>query len=94
MTIPNQLSEEDKKKIVQKLQEKGVRASCPMCGHNNFTIADGYFNHSIQNQIKSGLVIGGPSIPTIAIICMNCGFTSEHALGVLGLLPQSEGDKK
>lgn len=90
----NQLSEEEKKKIAAKLNEKGVRPGCPMCGHKNFILADGYFNHTIQGDIQSGLILGGPSIPTIAIICSNCGFTSQHALGVLGLLPSKEGGSK
>jgi predicted nucleic-acid-binding Zn-ribbon protein len=91
---PNQLTEDDKKKIVDKLKEKGVRTTCPMCNNNKFVLADGYFSHPIQGNIQSGLVIGGPAIPTIAIICTNCGFTSEHALGALGLLPIKEGDSK
>ena len=27
------------------------------------------------------------AIPTIAIVCNNCGYISQHALGALGLLP-------
>ncbi|GJQ22182.1 MAG: hypothetical protein HBSIN02_25370 [Bacteroidia bacterium] len=88
------LSEADKKKIVDKLTEKGVRAGCPMCGHRNFVLADGYLNHPIQSNPKAGFVFGGPSIPTIAIICSNCGFTSQHALGVLGLLDLLEGGQQ
>ena len=95
MAAPNSLiSEEVKKKIAAKLNEKGVRPTCPMCNNNNFILADGYFSHTLQSNIQSGLVIGGPAIPTIAIICSNCGFTSEHALGVLGLLPSNEGGAK
>jgi len=83
---PVTLSEEDKNKIIAKLTEKGVFANCPMCGNRNFVIADGYFNHPIQSTIEGGIVLAGPSIPTIAIICSKCGFISQHALGVLGLL--------
>jgi transcription elongation factor Elf1 len=88
----NLMPESDKQKIIKKLQEKGVKIDCPMCGHNNFIIADGYFNNPMQSDFQGGLVLGGPSIPTIAIVCGNCGFISQHALGVLGLLIQN--DKK
>lgn len=88
------LSDADKQRIIDKLNEKGVRAPCPMCGNKNFVLADGYFNHPIQSNPRAGLVIGGPSIPTIAIICSNCGFTSQHALGALGLLDLLEGGQK
>lgn len=89
---PQTLSEETKKQIVQRLQEKGMRAACPMCSSNNWVLADGYFNRAVQTDLR-GMVLGGPSIPSVAIICGNCGFMSEHALGVLGLLPRS-GDAK
>ena len=88
------ISEADKKLIVDKLSEKGVRAPCPMCGNKNFILADGYFTNTIQSNPKAGFILGGPSIPTIAIICSNCGFTSQHALGALGLLDLLKGDQK
>jgi len=90
--MDNILPEAEKQRIIKKLQEKGVKIHCPMCGHNNFIIADGYFNNSMQSGFGGGLVLGGPSIPTIGIVCGNCGFISQHALGVLGLLTQN--DKK
>ena len=83
------LTKEKKEEIIKKLNEKGVKNTCPMCGHQNFIIADGYFNSPMQQGL-SGLVIGGPTIPAIPIVCTNCGFISQHALGVLDLLPKEE----
>ena len=83
----NQLSKEQKEIIIKKLSEKGVRANCPMCGNNHFILADAYFVNILQSQFNS-ISIGGPNIPTIAIICSNCGFVSQHAVGSLGLLPK------
>lgn len=83
--MENLLSESEKKEIINSLNKKGVRIHCPMCEHKNFIIADGYFNHPMQSNLE-GVSFGGPSIPTIAIVCSNCGFISQHALGVLGLL--------
>ena len=57
-------------------------------------LKNGYFsrNHFINiKDLKDNLnnyVLGGPSIPSIAIVCSKCGFISSHALGVLGLLPK------
>ncbi|MCX8485814.1 MAG: hypothetical protein ORN53_01290 [Crocinitomicaceae bacterium] len=90
--MDNLIPESEKQKIIKRLQEKGGKINCPMWGHNNFIIADGYFNSPMQSDFQGGLVLGGPSIPTIAIVCGNCGFMSQHALGVLGLLNQN--DKK
>ena len=79
------LTPEQKEKIIATLKQKGVKAICPMCGNNNFILADGYFNHSMQTDFQN-YTLGGPSIPTIATVCNKCGFVSQHALGVLGLI--------
>lgn len=80
------LPKETKEKIIKGLQAKGVKTICPMCGHNHFVLADGYFNNTLQKDLKN-ISLGGSGIPTISIVCSNCGFISQHALGVLGLLP-------
>jgi ribosomal protein S27AE len=83
-----------KDKIVSKLLEKGVKLPCPRCGNNEFTVIDGYFNQTLQDQLQ-GLVIGGPSIPSVVTACARCGFLAQHALGALGLLPsQGKEDTK
>jgi transcription elongation factor Elf1 len=81
------ISIEEQKRIVSELNHKIPTLKCPMCNHNNFVLAEGYFTNSLQAKVGS-FVIGGPAIPTIPIICSNCGFLSQHAMGVLGLLPE------
>lgn len=85
-----ELSEEEKTEIIRRLEESGLRGGCPMCEESNWVLADGYLNQSLQGNLSSGLSVGGPSIPSVAIICSNCGFMSQHALGALGLLPDRE----
>lgn len=65
---------------------------CPMCTHETFSLVGGYLGNPLQPQL-GGLTLGGPLIPTAAIVCENCGFLSQHALGSLGLLPPKGGDK-
>ena len=86
------ISQEKKQEIAKKLDEKMKAITCPMCHQHNFIIADGYFNNILQDDFK-GIVLGGPTIPTISIICANCGFVSQHALGALGLLPPVDNKK-
>ena len=86
------LNNEEKLKIVDVLNKRIPDMTCPMCKHKKFVLADGYFNNGIQTDFNS-ISIGGPSIPTIPIICENCGFVSQHALGLLGLLPKNETPK-
>ena len=85
------LSLQEKERIVVLLQGRGVPKQCPMCKKSTWSIADGYFSTPIHRSVHSGVVLGGPTIPSIALVCTNCGFISCHAAGVLGLLAGSEG---
>lgn len=89
------ITQEEKQRIILELNKRfnssGIK--CPMCGNNHFIIGDGYFNSFMQDDFRN-LNIGGPSIPSIPIICDRCGFISSHALGVLGLLPKNDNEGK
>ena len=89
------ISNEEKQRIISELNNRinSGDIKCPMCGNEHFIIADGYFNPTLQNNLK-GFVIGGSSIPSIAIVCSRCGFISSHALGILGLLPKQTAESK
>jgi hypothetical protein len=89
------ISNEEKQKIVLELNNRinSGDIKCPMCGNKHFIIADGYFNTPMQDNLN-GLEIGGPSIPSIPIICNRCGFISSHALGILGLLPKQSKESQ
>jgi ribosomal protein S27AE len=81
-----EIPEEKKKQIIEALDKAGAKLPCPRCGNGSFTLLGGYFNHPIQTGL-TGLVIGGPSVPSVVVVCNRCGFISQHALGVLGMLP-------
>ncbi|MBY0536620.1 MAG: hypothetical protein K2P88_12290 [Chitinophagaceae bacterium] len=81
------LTEQQKQDIVKRLSEKAPNLRCPMCQTNAFSLADGYFVNTMQSDFNS-LALGGQAIPTVAIVCNNCGFVSQHAVGSLGLLPK------
>lgn len=83
------LSNEEKVKLIDALGSKVRQFNCPMCHNKKFVMADGYFNNATSTDFTS-ISIGGTSIPTIAIICENCGFVSQHALGILGFLPKDK----
>lgn len=89
------ITQKEKQIIIQELNKRfgpnGIK--CPMCGNNHFIIGDGYFNSFMQDDFRN-LNLGGPSIPSIPIICNKCGFISSHALGVLGLLPKNDNEGK
>jgi ribosomal protein S27AE len=80
-----------KDKLIKALTDRGANLPCPRCGNTDFTLLDGYFNQMIQEEPK-GIVLGGRTIPSIVIACNRCGFLSQHALGILGLLPKEESN--
>lgn len=84
-TAASELSEERKREIISRLQERGVNKACPMCGRGQWSLMGGYFNHPLQTQLD-GLKLS-KSVPSVIVICNHCGFISQHALGTLGLLP-------
>ena len=82
------LTKEQKDKIKDELLKKVPTLTCPMCQNKGFTMAEGYFLNTMQADLTS-VNLGGQAIPTIGIICNNCGFVSQHALGTLGLMPKN-----
>lgn len=64
---------------------------CPMCGNNQFAIAEGYTTMPIQRSLNE-FQIGGPSIPCISVICTRCGHVSQHAIGVFEKTLKSQTD--
>ncbi|MBE3112062.1 MAG: hypothetical protein IMZ46_16420 [Acidobacteria bacterium] len=81
-----EIPDEMKAKIIKALEGAGVALPCPRCGNVNFSLIGGYFNQFLQPRL-GGIVIGGPSIPSIGTVCIRCGFIAQHALGPLGLMP-------
>lgn len=79
--------------IIKALDERGVRLPCPRCGNHSFTIIDGFFNETIQATTNS-INIGGRTIPSVITVCNKCGYLSQHAIGVLGLLPKDVPKKE
>lgn len=87
------LTEKEKIEIKEAVEKKLHDLTCPMCKNKNFTMADGYFFNSMQTDANS-INLGGQAIPTIGLICSNCGFVSQHALGVLGILDKLKKNKQ
>jgi uncharacterized protein (DUF983 family) len=73
------------KAIAAALTEKGVVAKCPSCGHPNFFVAQDLVAIQLQPNINTRFQIGGQSLPSIAVLCINCGDTRLFNVFVLGL---------
>jgi len=80
------MTPEEKEKIVEVLNKKKAISPCPRCENNTFTLMDGYFNQVLQQGVPD-IRLSGPAIPSVIVVCNKCGYMSQHALGVLGLIP-------
>ncbi len=81
--------EKEKSKIIAELSKKVTSLECPICKSSNFELGGGYFAHDLQEDLKNRRM-GGINIPTVPLICKNCGYLLEFAAGTLGLLPKDE----
>lgn len=77
----NQSFNINRENLVKSLIKKLENGKCPMCGQQKFTLVEGYFTHTIQEDLNN-VRLGGKAIPTINLICNNCGFVSMHAVGI------------
>ena len=92
MPFNEQLKQEFIETFSRKAREKGGpnAAKCPLCTNNQWTTVDGYVSPRIEPEISAAFYVGGPTIPTVPIVCNNCGFVAHISLGVLGLLPAKD----
>lgn len=84
--------EKQKNSLVEKLTKKAPDFQCPVCKQKAFELGGGYFAHDLQEDFKSRR-IGGINVPTVPVICSNCGFVAEFAAGTLGLLSNTDEGK-
>ena len=91
--MENSFSEEQYNKINAILTERKAVLPCPRCGNTYFSLLHGFVSLPVQNPTAENAVNGGPAIPCVVTVCNNCGFLSNHALGVLGLLANQEVEK-
>ncbi len=73
--------EDYKDQILEKLKEH--LKTIPLNG--NFTLIDGFFNQPIQKELSGAIIIGGPTVPMVAIVENNTG--QMHFLAVKILIP-------
>lgn len=80
------LTNDRKKEIIHALSQRVDSMECPICHNRNFALLDGYINDSVQDDYHIQIIGTKKAIPSIGLVCSNCGFLSQHSLGVLGLL--------
>ena len=69
--------------LVAKLPDRRLGA-CSLCGTLKWTLVDAIVVTHTQEEFPK-IVLGGQSLPSIALVCTNCGNTHLLNLLVLGL---------
>lgn len=80
---------ENKENILKKIEDKCKNLKCPICENDNMILGEGYLTHDIQQNLVSRQM-GGSNIPTVPVVCSNCGFLREFSIGILGLIKKEE----
>lgn len=89
------MKKEKLKQIVDRLNASVPGGfECPICHKRSFRVVNGFFQSIVQDD-PLALSLDGHSVPSIQIICQNCGFMSNHSIGVLDheLIDNSEEPK-
>jgi ribosomal protein S27AE len=68
---------EERENIAKVLAERGVTLPCPRCGDSNWKVLDAYISNPLTQDVEN-VIVGGPVLPTVAVICTKCGFVAEH----------------
>jgi hypothetical protein len=62
-----------------------LRNPCSVCGIHKFTIVD--LVNTLPFDNNGAIVLGGPSIPTLLVVCDNCFHLLSFAAVPMGLVP-------
>ena len=69
------------------LNQKGVRMPCPRCGSAQFSVVGEALIPINDNPRVFNF--DGPAIPTVMVVCNNCGYLSHHAQAPLGVFKKA-----
>ena len=77
-----------KTEIINELNKRVQSFICPICHQAKYSFIDGYTVDPLQSNYKN-LDLGGKMIPSVMIVCNNCGHIDKFSLGILGLLDKN-----
>lgn len=85
------MKDDDKLRIITELNNRIGSFLCPMCHKGQLKFVDSYSSYPLSDEYTK-INIGGKIIPFVMLVCDNCGYVSQHALGTLNILPKQSGD--
>ena len=94
------LSKEKTEQIIKKIEDAvksktgGTNFKCAVCTNNKFSLVGGFINNSLMDSMGGDLVLGGSFLPSIPIVCTNCGNTLFINSQILGLNEEIKKEEK
>ena len=87
MSLSKEKTEEIIKKIEEALKRKTttLNLKCSVCTHNNFSVVSGFTHDFLSDNIGGNIVMGGVFLPSVPLVCSNCGNTFFFNTKILGL---------
>ena len=79
-------------KMIEQLQAKWAGRPCQMCQVGDWKVQDATFE--LREFHEGTLVVGGPIIPVVPVVCANCGNTILVNAIVAGVVKPKEGGTK
>ncbi len=76
------LNEAQKQKLRSWLNDKGVRPTCVSCGANEWGAGELVSTTVLSSE---GLQITETHVPTVQLVCTNCGYIMSYAGVPIGL---------
>lgn len=78
-------------RIIKAITDRGGIHPCAVCGNPSFSLTDGYVTTPLA-PTPSAIVLGGATLPSVALVCNRCGntlFLNLLTLGLGDLIPQA-----
>ncbi len=85
------LDKEQTKHLVDFLLRISQGAKCPLCGKNEWSIADGVWE--LREYSGGNLRVGGPIFPIVLLVCSSCGNTMQISAVKAGVV-QAQAQKE
>jgi hypothetical protein len=78
-------SEELQKKVIEALSVKAPDTTCPLCHTKRWNVVSGTILLALKSSSQYGNSYTQSGLPSVALVCLNCGNT--HLLNLTVLLP-------
>ena len=80
---------EVQQRIIKAITDRGGIRPCSVCGNPGFSLADGYVTTPLASN-PTAIMLGGSTLPSVALVCNRCGntlFLNVFTLGLADLIP-------